>query len=77
MEPELERLDEKLESLNIDNVHIAKVDGTEATAVAYEHSVKHYPTIFFIQSGKFHTYSGLRDAEAMLEFVKRMKAGKT
>ena len=75
LEPELKKLEEQLSDQGIKNIRIAKVDGTEATAVAHEHSVKHYPTIFFIQEGTFHTYSGERTADAMLAFAHRMQTG--
>ena len=74
--PELEKLEDQLEEQQIKGIQIAKVDGTEATVVAYEHSVKHYPTVFFVQAGQYHTYSGERTAEALLTFAKRMRTGK-
>jgi hypothetical protein len=64
-----------LETDKIQGIQIAKVDGTVATVVAYEHAVKHYPTVFFVQGGEYHTYSGERTAGALLAFAQRMRTG--
>lgn len=59
----------------IEGIQLAKVDGTVATVVAEEHSVRHYPTLFFVQQGTYHTYSGERTAEALLAFAQRLRSG--
>lgn len=75
MNPELEKLETLIEERHLEGIRIAKVDGTEATVVAHEHSVKHYPTILFVLDGTYHVYSGVRTAESLIEFALRLRSG--
>ena len=65
--PKLERVARELG----DKLPLAKVDGTEAEALATRLDVKGYPTVFFVRDGRPHAYSEAHEAAPIKQWLQQ------
>nr|CCA27018.1 thioredoxinlike protein putative [Albugo laibachii Nc14] len=71
-----EKLKETINILSVDsrladsNVRVGKVDCIAERQICERFGVQSYPTLKVIDEGRFYDYSGNREVDSMLEFVK-------
>ena len=70
MKPQLALAAAELSAMQ--NVAFAAVDATLETRVAGQYEIKGYPTIQYFRKGQFmEKYSGARDKQSLVSFIKK------
>ena len=54
---------------------LAKIDGTQATDLAAEYSLKSYPTLKWLTNGEASDYTGQRSSSQIISWVQRHTLG--